>query len=251
MGVQGAGLVVVVCALTIPAGAVSALSRSISIAFQSDRREDSADLAASLGLVASLHPELNPKARVTATIGSLDGRWPSPLIDITLEDEGGVLSKDGQGELVPTSRRKVYGGVFRFDGKRRLQTYAGGTTSGDDRFRKLAARLAAAPLSQGATLAAFRADGARFVDYPPAVKSCRALAIMSKAIDGVVSDRLEDDGPFLTPLNQEEMKDLSRRRLAWNVELTVKRDGVTKRFSVTVDPWGDVLSVGRYGEAWP
>jgi hypothetical protein len=249
MRARVASVVVVVCALTMSAGALRVTSAT-PVGSRLERRPDLADLDEALRLLASLHPDLNPKARVTAMIGSLDGQWPSPLIDITLEDEGGVLSKNSQGEMVPTPRGKVYGGVVRFDARRRLQTYSGRTTAGDERFRKLVARLASAPPSQEATLAAFRGEGARFVDRGPVLESCRSLAIVSRAIDGVVGERLEE-GPFAMPLDQGEVTDLTRHRLVWNVQLTVKRDGVTKRFSVAVDPWGDVLSVGPYGEAWP
>lgn len=215
---------------------------------QQETRSDLVNLESALRLIARLHPSLDGAARVSVRMGSLDGRLVSPLMEIDLVHEGdGRLARDGAGALVPEKSHKVYGGVVRFDTEGRLLTYSGRASDGEERFEQLKTQVG--PDATKARIdAALVARGALFVHDGPTIESCPALRIVADAIGNVTSTKLERGGMSDYDSKGEE---LYRRDLTWSLEMSAQRDGVSKRFFVSVDPWGDVLSIGRYGEAWP
>ena len=206
-------------------------------------RSDLRDLQAFITFVKRLHPNLAGGARVTAAMGSLDGRETSALIDLTLA----VDRPEQAASASHSAPEKVLGGVARYTADGHLKTYSGATTAGDLRFERLKAEFGTARRDGPELRNAIRALGARYVDSPPTVQTCPNLRFTVAAVGSSLAPA-KARSPFA---GESVVSDLQRTELAWEVEIPARQEGVAKRFRIVVDPWGEVLVVGRYGEAWP
>jgi hypothetical protein len=142
----------------------------------------------------------------------------------------------------------LYAGTARFDAAGNLLTYVGRGAAGEKRFLALQERWKGEKVTGETVRASLEGAGATYVDSPPTLKTSRPLRVIHEAIGRSVRSTATPDRLSFDALSPA---DLVRTQLAWTIEMIVVRGEGEKRYFVTIDPWGEVLTVGRYGEAWP
>jgi hypothetical protein len=211
-------------------------------------RHDLADLQRLLRLIAALYPEMDGRARVTSTVGSLDGKMISPLISVSLVEHSRDLMRGPDGQLVEEPTRDVYSGGARFDTRGKLLSYRGSTPDGDERFRRLMAQCEREKVDDVGLVSLLKGLGAAFAVEPPSTGTSRGLRTIVEAVGTPLEMTVS---PKHLSLGGVAPGKLVRSQLVWTVGTVVERDGVRRQFGISIDPWGEVLVVGRYGEAWP